>query len=103
MFGCPVCGYTSVCACEFLLDISVGVYLCQLVAKYTGVLVTAPTEPDLVLQERRMNFWQIPKQGGEGREGSGPAGIPLAGLLLAWTPVFWTAGLSVLGSEMASV
>lgn len=41
--------YTSVCACECSLEISVGVHLCQLVPKHTGVLVTAPTEPDLVL------------------------------------------------------
>lgn len=49
----------GVSAREFVLQILVGVCLCQLVPKHTGVLVTAPTEPYLVLQERRMNFWQI--------------------------------------------
>lgn len=65
--------------------------------------MTAPTEPDLLLQERRMNFWQIHKQGGEGGEGNGLAGILFAGLLLACTPVFWTAGLDGLGNKMANV
>lgn len=51
-----------------------------------------------------MNFWQSHKQGGEGgKEGSGPAAILFAGLLLAWTPVFWTAWLDGLRSKMANV
>lgn len=33
-----LCVYTSVCACEFSLEGSVGVYLCQLAPQHTGVL-----------------------------------------------------------------
>ena len=50
-----------------------------------------------------MSSWQLHKQGGDGGEGSRLAGIPFAGLLLAWTPVFWTAWLNSLRSKMANV
>lgn len=60
MYGHPTCIH-SICALEFALEVLVGMYLCQLVPNTQVCLVTAPTEPDLVLQERRINIWQIHK------------------------------------------
>lgn len=36
-----LCAYTNVCVCDFALEVSVGVSLCQLVPEHTGVSVAA--------------------------------------------------------------
>lgn len=52
MLGCPMYIHKCLCLCVSIRDIG-GCVLVSAVSEHSGVLVTAPTELDLLLPERR--------------------------------------------------